>query len=507
MLDTDHTFFHTQFHLGKMAPTNKKTITDLHNLITEGIKKQEILEEGIKQINKKLDNLLESQNNNTNNTEEIKQINKKLDDLIESKTNNTNNTEETIQEKGEKNDEIATSLVKYFEENYGHLKEIGDIHIKEQAYLAKKENIPTWRTLLNDRKMNFYNAIKSAETALVYKNFLKMEEIYIPKKFREKTTPQDTEAQIRIKTHLNVQKVTADIHILEDKVIHYTNRYITIDKQIENEIQKSCPQITHPFLFNMWREDCEKEETTSKNILEKKIRWMIDLPHREKEMEKEKGKDRQKQKGDNRQKHQNHSHPRTDNRETQNYQHNRPDNNKNRKNEQYNHRIERYNQDENNRSQPAHQYNERHTHTNSEQPRWSSNWNTRTNNNDTHENNYSRPNTNRNTNTGNHDINQYNERHIHTNNEQPHWISNWNTRTNNNDIHENNYPRPNTNQNTNTGNHDMNRNHSNNHSRNNNHLRRGYQNTNGIPRYNNNVGNHKSIQPFLGRYHQGRNPT
>ena len=478
-----------------MAPSNKKTITDLHKLITEGIKKQEILEEGIKQINHKLDNLLESQKNNINNTEEIKHINQKLNDIIKSQTNNTNNTEVIIQERREQNDEIAASLVKYFEENYGHLKEIGDIHIKEQSYLARKEHIQQWRALLNDRKMNFYNAIKSAETASIYRNFLKMEEAYIPKKFREKTTPQDTEAQIRIKTQLSIQKVTANIHILEDKVIHYTNRYLHIDKNIEEEIQKTCPTITHPFLLNLWRMDCEKEETTSKNILEKKTRWMIDLPNREKEIEKEeereKENDRHKPKHDNRPKHPIRTYSRTNDRTTQNYQHNGPDSGINQHNRQYNRRTEQHNQNDNNINLPVHPNNGRHTHHNNEQPHWNNNRNTLTNNNYTHQESHPRPNGNRVINTGDHNRNSnyYN-----------------NQNSNNNGTHQGNYLRPNTNRVPDTNNH--NRNYSNSHYRNNNNFGYGYQNPNRIPRYNNNnIGIHKSIPPFLGKYHQGRNQT
>jgi hypothetical protein len=522
-----------------MAPSNnnKKTITDLHKLITEGIKKQEILEEGIKQISTKLDNLLEYQKKNINNTEEIQHINQKLHDIITSQTNNTKNTAEIIQERKEQNDEIAASLVKYFEDNYGHLKEIGDMQIKEQSYLAKKEHIQQWRALLNDRKMNFYNAIKSAETASIYRNFLKMEEAYIPKKFREKTTPHDTEAQIRIKTHLSIQKVTANIHILEDKVIHYTDRYLHIDKHIEEEIHKTCPQITHPFLLNLWRSDCEKEETTSKNILEKKTRWMIDLPNREKEMEREKEKekenDRQKPKYDNRPQHPNRTHSITNDRTTQNHQQNGPASGINWYNGQYNRRKEQHNQNVNNSSPHVHQYNGRHTHTNNEQQHWSNNSITHTDNNDTHQDSHRRPNSNREINTGDHNINRnyhnnYNNhsrncndthqencprpnsnREINTrdHNINRNYYNNYNNHNrNNNDSHQENCPRPNTNRESYTGNHN-NRNYSNNHYRNNNNLGNGYQNPNRTPRHNNIIGYQKSTPLFLGNYHQGRNQT
>ena len=52
-----------------------------------------------------------------------------------------------------------------------------------------------WGNLLNQRKITFFNAIKSGEIAKIYMELMKKDEIFIPRKFLEKITPQDTEAQ------------------------------------------------------------------------------------------------------------------------------------------------------------------------------------------------------------------------------------------------------------------------------------------------------------------------
>ena len=50
-----------------------------------------------------------------------------------------------------------------------------------------------WWNLLNKRKIALFYAITSEETAKIYQEFMKKDEIFIPKKFKEKITPQYTE--------------------------------------------------------------------------------------------------------------------------------------------------------------------------------------------------------------------------------------------------------------------------------------------------------------------------
>ena len=267
-----------------MAPTEKQLISEIHKIVLETAKKQEILEKEIQKIHQKLESL--SNSTTSTETKEIQEIHKKLDSIL--KPTETTHTVEREENEKEIDEQKTSALINYFEENYGHLKQINDRYIKEEAYRAKKQNLTMWKTLLNNRKMNFYNAIKSTETAKTYNTFLEMEEIYIPRKFREKTTKQDSEEQTRIKTHLNIAKVSAHIKILEDKATNYTNKFLQVDEEIITEIKDSCPIETLPFLSDLWKLECESEEEKSKEILKKKMLWLTNLPNWEKEKEKEK---------------------------------------------------------------------------------------------------------------------------------------------------------------------------------------------------------------------------
>ena len=78
---------------------------------------------------------------------------------------------------------------------------------------------------------------------------MKKDEIFIPRKFQEKITPQDTEEQKKkIKANFNLMKLKAQTEILEDKTSHYKNKYQEIDQELITEIRELCPMETQQFL-------------------------------------------------------------------------------------------------------------------------------------------------------------------------------------------------------------------------------------------------------------------
>ena len=54
----------------------------------------------------------------------------------------------------------------------------------------------------NQWKITFFNAIKSEETAKINKEFMKMDKLFIRRKFKEKITPQDPEKKKKIQSQL-----------------------------------------------------------------------------------------------------------------------------------------------------------------------------------------------------------------------------------------------------------------------------------------------------------------
>ena len=114
------------------------------------------------------------------------------------------------------------------------------------------------------------------------KEFMKKDEIFLPRKFQEKITPQDIEEQIKIKANLNLMKLKAQTEIPEDKTTHYKTKYQEIDQELITEITELCPIETQQFLIELCeenskkekeksRENCKKEEEKSRKILNEKL--------------------------------------------------------------------------------------------------------------------------------------------------------------------------------------------------------------------------------------------
>ena len=65
------------------------------------------------------------------------------------------------------------SIMEYLENNYNYLRNMEETQTKEKLYRTKNKKLKMWGNLLNQRKIVFFNAIKSEETAKTYKEFMK----------------------------------------------------------------------------------------------------------------------------------------------------------------------------------------------------------------------------------------------------------------------------------------------------------------------------------------------
>ena len=85
-----------------------------------------------------------------------------------------------------------------------------------------------WGNLVNQRKIPFFNVIKSEEMPEIYKEFMKINEIFIPKKFMKKGHDTGEEKKINEKLNLMKLKTQASIggqkHTLKDKMSGYWPR-------------------------------------------------------------------------------------------------------------------------------------------------------------------------------------------------------------------------------------------------------------------------------------------
>ena len=84
--------------------------------------------------------------------------------------------------------------------------------------------------------------------AKIYKEFMETDKIFIPRKFKEKITPQDTEEQKKVKDKLTLMKLKSPLEILENKTTYYKTKYQEIDQELITETRELCPVETQQFL-------------------------------------------------------------------------------------------------------------------------------------------------------------------------------------------------------------------------------------------------------------------
>ena len=213
-LDLQQTFFiYTPYK--ERRPQENKPMNKMNKMIKEVLENFEDLKENQKRLE-----------------EEIKESHSKINIFVNQKT-------PPLPKKPEENN--TKSIMEYLEKKkktqlpreYGRNPNKGE---------GIKTKLKMWGNPLNQQKIAFYNAIKSEETAKIYNEFMKKDEIFIPRKFQEKINPQDTEEQEKKKK--KKIKLKAQTEILEDKTTHYKTKYQEIDQEIITEIRELCSKET-----------------------------------------------------------------------------------------------------------------------------------------------------------------------------------------------------------------------------------------------------------------------
>ena len=106
----------------------------------------------------------------------------------------------------------------------------------------------------------------------IYKEFMKKDEIFIPRKFKEKNnTTAHRRTGKKIKANLNHRKLKAQAEILEDKTTHYKTKYQEIDQELMTEIRELYPIETQPFFKNYGEKTAKRkkknqEKSWTKNL-------------------------------------------------------------------------------------------------------------------------------------------------------------------------------------------------------------------------------------------------
>ncbi|VDI56115.1 Hypothetical predicted protein [Mytilus galloprovincialis] len=96
----------------------------------------------------------------------------------------------------------------------------------------------------------------------------------IPRKLRPKTIPGEHTDDINIRRENAIRNFEVEIKLLKNKANRYEHNYKKIDEEMyETFVAKFNAEVTES-INNLWRSDCEKEETKSVQIWERKQLWL-----------------------------------------------------------------------------------------------------------------------------------------------------------------------------------------------------------------------------------------
>lgn len=141
-----------------------------------------------------------------------------------------------------------------------------------------------WNKLLNARKHAYYNNLRSAGIVEIYEDFLNRDDPIIPPKFREKHFPGQTEAHTKRLKTLEISKVKIEIERLSEHANKQKEIINNVESQIKSHIYQHNNLEQRQEMIELWVKQVAKEEEISKNIWEKKRKFITDehskdIPH------------------------------------------------------------------------------------------------------------------------------------------------------------------------------------------------------------------------------------
>ena len=155
---------------------------------------------------------------------------------------------------------------------YSNVQQIGtdikDYHNGNR--LSKANPIINIEELIKKRKHAYYNQIRSNGISAIYKEFLKLNPPFIPKKFREGHMPGESEAQKKRINTLETTRVTLECERLDEEAAKNESIVKSVENDVGEKIGKlDCPEKRQGFK-EKWIKASQAEEKISDNIWQKK---------------------------------------------------------------------------------------------------------------------------------------------------------------------------------------------------------------------------------------------
>ena len=144
--------------------------------------------------------------------------------------------------------------------------------IQEEAYRYRKRNRRQWFNIRNRFITAFYNEQRASDTALQYNAWMSQDAQFIPKKFIANSKTLDEARKL----------MEDELDRLEKSVSKYSQQQKEELSKIEGLINRTGGTIRAK-LYEIWKEEIETEQNTSREIWSNKKKYLEETEAREKE--------------------------------------------------------------------------------------------------------------------------------------------------------------------------------------------------------------------------------
>lgn len=156
-----------------------------------------------------------------------------------------------------------------------------EIQLKNEAFNSRRRLRIPWQQKLNHRKQMYWNHIKNQGLYELYEKWLNQSPPHIPRKYLPKHIQGEPENEEKIRYSLAIDEMKMNQELFASRATRFLSKTETADIEMKEFIQSKCtPPVLQDLIYNIWKDDCLREEAKSRLIWEKKCRW-----HEDKRME------------------------------------------------------------------------------------------------------------------------------------------------------------------------------------------------------------------------------
>ncbi len=160
---------------------------------------------------------------------------------------------------------------------------------RKAARKKKSSMLKEWKRSLNKIKQHYGTGLRNDETAAVYQKWID-EDNFMPRKFRPKAIPDETEGERKVREELSKEKMRASIRLMQIRATSQREKHNEEERKFTILIEERTEGQVREHLKEMFRHEVQLTMDKAVKDWQKSKEWLEQLPQRE--ADKDKTRDR-----------------------------------------------------------------------------------------------------------------------------------------------------------------------------------------------------------------------